>query len=192
MTDKNLLELRKARKAKKPAFNRQDGYNVKCVKTTSWRKPKGLQSKMRLSIRGKPATVSPGYRSPVAVRGIHQSGVEIVTVNNKTELNNVDPKIQGIVIGSTVGAKKRVEFINTAKEKNIPILNIKSTDNYIKQLEEQRAEHKKMIDARRETKKKKAAAETKEQPKELKEKVETEEKKVTEKKELDKVLTKRD
>ena len=51
MEKKDLLEFRKKIKAKKPNFIRQDAHKKGEIKK-KWRRPKGLQSKMRLHKRG--------------------------------------------------------------------------------------------------------------------------------------------
>ena len=68
MAEENLLQLRKRIKAKKPNFVRQDSHKQKEVKK-KWRKPKGMQSKMRLKKKGYRKSVSIGYGSPKKVNG---------------------------------------------------------------------------------------------------------------------------
>ena len=46
MVDKKILELRNARKAKKPDFVRQEAWRRPKL-TIKWRQPKGGQSKLR-------------------------------------------------------------------------------------------------------------------------------------------------
>jgi len=54
MTNKNtqnLIEIKKDMKSKKPNFARRN-YNTKPRISNGWRKPKGLQNKMRLNKKG--------------------------------------------------------------------------------------------------------------------------------------------
>ena len=67
------LEHRSVIKKKKPNFIRQDAHKKKRV-GTSWRRAKGIQSKVRLNKRGYVKSVSQGYRSPKSVRGTTPSG----------------------------------------------------------------------------------------------------------------------
>jgi large subunit ribosomal protein L32e len=122
MAQKELLELRKSMKAKKPKFLRSS-CKIKARVSNNWRKPKGLQNKMRLNLKGYRVTVNPGYGSPIAVKHLdYKTGLLPVRVSNKNELEKIDIKTQGIIIASTVGARKKLEIINIAEEKNIIII----------------------------------------------------------------------
>ena len=61
MSIKELLELRKQIKNKKPDFIRQDAHKKKKL-GKKWRKARGLHSKIRLKLRGRGKFVSNGYR----------------------------------------------------------------------------------------------------------------------------------
>ena len=65
--------LIRARIAKKAKF-RRDGFGKKPQIADSWRKPRGLHNKQRRQKKAKGALPTPGYGSPVAVRGMHPSG----------------------------------------------------------------------------------------------------------------------
>ncbi len=124
------LTLREALKSEKPDFARQESWRYKRVKP-SWRRPKGLDSKMRLKKGGWPKSVGVGYRSPRAVRGFHPSGFEEVIVHNVEDLKGVKPS-QAVRIGHTVGGKKRAEIIKMAEGLRIHILNkrVKAVEAY--------------------------------------------------------------
>jgi large subunit ribosomal protein L32e len=156
----NLLEVRKRIKAMKPGFVRQDAHRFgKLAK--NWRKPRGRHSKMRLEKKGKPAIVNKGYRSPKSVRGMTKEGFVHITVFSKQDLERVDAK-QVVIVGASVGKRKRVEIVDVAQQKGIKILNIKDAGSYkervIKELEGR--------------KKKRATRVTKKEKKEVKEKKE--------------------
>lgn len=119
---KKLVELRKKVKSKKPEFQRQESWRYKRVKE-NWRKPRGIDSKMRRKIKGWPATVNIGYRGPKMARGLHPSGMKEVLVYNVDDLREIDPKTEAIRVAHTVGARKRSEIFNRAKELGIRILN---------------------------------------------------------------------
>lgn len=187
MEKKDLLELRKKAKAKKPNFIRQDAHK-KAEISKKWRRPKGFQSKMRLHKKGYRKSPSQGYRSPAVVRGLDKSGLVPTIISSKKELENIDVKKQGAIIAKAVGMKKRVELVNYAKEKGIIVLNIKDFDKFLakvnEKLKEKKEEKKKEKEEKKEAKPKKKEA--------LAEKLTEEEKKEKEKKERDKLLTKKE
>jgi len=189
---KELLEIRKKKKSKKPEFISQDSWKRKRIRKR-WQRPKGFQSKMRLTKKGYRKLVSTGYGSPKEVYGLDISGLEKVTVNNLSDLNKIDKEAQGALISGKVGNKKRMEIINKAKELGITVLNFKDTEKFVKKVEEDMKNKKekktKRLEKKKATEKKKAPK--KEEKKEA-EKTETTEdtKKETEKKEKDKLLTK--
>jgi len=144
MTSEKALEIRKRIKAKKPKFVRQESWRYKRLKE-NWRKPKGIDNKMRRKIKGWPPTVNTGYRGPKTVRGIHPSGYEEVIVYNVDDLKRVDSKTQAIKIAHTVGKKKRAQILTEAKKKRIVILNvkeIKEAKEAVKEEEEMAEEEK--------------------------------------------------
>ena len=115
MTDvKKLLELRKAQKSRKPHFLRQD-YHKKKRLALVWRRPKGVDSKLRKHMHGHGFLPAVGYRSPAAVRGMHKSGLIPIIINNVSELSKADPKINGVIIASAVGKKKKIAFCRGSK-----------------------------------------------------------------------------
>ena len=128
------LKLREALKHKRPDFVRQESWRYKRIKE-NWRRPRGLDSKMRRKIKGWPKCPEVGYRGPKAARGLHPSGYEEILVYNPDDLDKVDPEKQAIRIAHTVGIKKRMEIIAKATSKKIRILNPKEAEL---ELEEER------------------------------------------------------
>src|SRR4030043_1292200 len=122
-TPERALRLKKRMKQKKPNFVRPESWRYVRIKE-NWRRPRGLDHKVRLMYDGWPPGVSIGYRSPKATRGLHPSGYREVLVFNVEELKNVDPKTQAIRIAHTVGKRKRVKILAEAKRKRLTILNV--------------------------------------------------------------------
>lgn len=116
------LGLRKRLKRKKPPFKRQESWRYKRVSKV-WRKPDGIDSKMRSKLKGWPKLVEIGYRGPRKARNLHPSGYEEVLIRNADDLAGVDPKTQAARIAHSVGMKKRAEISLRAGERHIYIVN---------------------------------------------------------------------
>ncbi len=129
------LRKRKRVKGRKPDFKRQESWRYKRLKK-SWRKPRGIDSKMRKRVKGWPRSPQVGYRSPKETRGLHPSGYEEVLVRNVDDVRKVDPKTQAIRIASKVGARKRVGISAIADELNIHVLNPRRVVEFEEELEE--------------------------------------------------------
>ena len=109
-------------KHKKPKFRRQESWRYKRV-TDRWRRPHGVDSKMRKKVKGWPASPTTGYRSPKKTRGLHPSGFLETRVQTVEELGGIDPELQAIRIARTVGGRKRVEILTVAAERGIHVFN---------------------------------------------------------------------
>ncbi len=119
---RKLLKLRKRAKQKKPEFLRSESWRYSKM-SESWRRPRGLDHKMRRKIKGWPPMVSTGYKGPKIARGLHPSGLREVLVHNVNELSQVDPTVQAARIAHTVGKKKRALILAEAKTRKITVLN---------------------------------------------------------------------
>jgi large subunit ribosomal protein L32e len=130
MTEKKIfpsreaLKLRARAKSKKPKFVRAESWKYDRF-SLSWRKPRGLDNKIRRKIKGWPPGPSTGYKGPISARFLHPSGYREVIVFNVVDLSNIDINIQAARIAHTVGKRKRALIIAEAKKLNIKILNLK-------------------------------------------------------------------
>lgn len=195
--NKELLEIRRQMKAKKPKFTLQDSHK-KVKLGDKWKRPRGIDSKMRLNLRGYKRSPSKGYRSPVEVRGLSKRGLKQNLVHNVHELDNLSPKEDGIIIANSTGVRNKISILKKAADKNITVLNINNPSEYIKEVEDEIAKKKekkqekaKEKETKKKEKEKKAAEKDKEKKggkDELSEKLDEEDKKKQEKKELDKNL----
>jgi large subunit ribosomal protein L32e len=111
---------------KKPKFRRQESWRYKRV-ADKWRRPHGIDSKMRKKVKGWPVSPTTGYRSPKKTRGLHPSGFVEIRIQSVADLGRIDPELQAIRIARTVGGRKRVEIMALAEEKGIHILNPRIT-----------------------------------------------------------------
>ncbi len=203
MNAKELLEKRNLLKKKKPAFAKQDSHK-KSKLSSSWRKPRGSDSKMRVSRKGYRRIVKIGWGSPSAVKCTDSKGLLPVEVSTIKDLTLVDPQKNVMVIPRGVGIKKRMVLVEQAISKKITISNYKEPEKFLtetKSLFEAKKQEKEKTKAEREKKKeaakkeaeKKKAKEDKsdKDKKDKKDKTDDlaeEEKKIEEKKEKDKLL----
>ena len=120
----NLLKARKAKKAKKPHFYRQEWFRMgnQRKKWRKWRKPRGNQSKMRMHKASRGGRVQAGYGSPAAVRGLHPSGAREIIIHNVQQLG-IAGKDFAVRIAHGVGGKKRAEIMKAAGEMKLKVLN---------------------------------------------------------------------
>ena len=119
---KRLMRVKKNISKKRPKFSKFESWRLVRVKDY-WRRPTGIDNKMRQKRKGWPKSVKVGYRSPRAVRGLHPSGMEEVAVFNVGDLTIVDPETQVARIGGSVGARKRSAIVSEAENLGIRILN---------------------------------------------------------------------
>lgn len=119
---KRQLRLREEKSKSRPTFRRQEWFRYVRL-SNSWRKPRGLHSKMRRGFKYRTNLVSKGYRGPKEARGLHPSGFQEVMIFRVEDLESMDPKKQAARIGHSVGSRKREEIEKTADEKGIRVLN---------------------------------------------------------------------
>ena len=208
MIDQKLIELRKAMKARKPNFHIQNSNDPKKRFSGRWKRPKGLQSKIRERRKGNPRYIEPGYGSPAAVHGISAEGLFPVVVNNVGDLSKVKED-HGVVISATVGLRKKAEIVKVAVEKKLKLLNVnyaeltKAVGEFLAERKKRRHEILQKRKVKGEAKKAAsapatAAAAKSEQGKaagtegapDIESRVDDEDKKKAEKAEKDKILTK--
>ncbi len=136
---RSALRLRARAKNKKPKFLRPESWRYSRF-SLSWRRPRGLDNKVRQKVKGWPAGVSTGYKGPKIARGLHPSGYREVLVYNADELSKLDPNTQAARIAHSVGKRKRALMIAEAKKLNVKLLNVKITPETAEAEEEETEE----------------------------------------------------
>lgn len=107
---------------KKPKFKREGTRYLKRLKK-AWRKPRGLDSKLRVKEKSKGSLPSIGYRAPKNLRGLHPSGLKEVLIQNLKDLKRIDKEKEAGRIAHSIGKKKKKLILEKAKELGIKILN---------------------------------------------------------------------
>ena len=127
--NKEKLELREQVSSNRPKFVRPESWRYKRLQT-NWRKPKGIDNHQRKQkSRGRPGLVKVGYGTPKIAYGLHPSGYTDNLVHNVNDLENLNPKEDGIRFGHSVGAKKRREIMKIAIEKKFKVFNARVSQN---------------------------------------------------------------
>lgn len=106
---------------KNPTFVRQDAYNIKSLKI-AWRKPRGMHSKVRMSILGHRALVKVGYRNPASIRHTFKN-LPLLYIHNSRELEAA-PQPAAIILAANLSRKKKAVFVQRALEKKLVIANL--------------------------------------------------------------------
>ena len=120
--EQKRLKAQLSLKTKKPDFRRQESWRYKKI-GSAWRRPKGIDSKMRLRLKGWPKHISVGYRPPKALRYLHPSGKKELIVFNVGGLEEADSKKHIIRIAHTVGTRKRLKIIDQAEKLKLRVAN---------------------------------------------------------------------
>ena len=136
---REALKVRARARNKKPKFVRAESWKYDRF-SLSWRRPRGLDNKIRRKIKGWPPGPSMGYKGPKIARFLHPSGYREVIVFNTADLSTIDPNTQAARIAHTVGKRKRALIIAEAKAHNIKILNIKVSKETEEKTEEAEGE----------------------------------------------------
>lgn len=119
-----MLELRRSIAQKRPKFRRPESWRYRRL-AENWRKPKGIDHKVRLSVKGWQKLPDIGMRGPRVTRGLHPSGLSEVLISNLQALNNCNPKINAIRLAGNLGRRKRMTILVKAREMGIKVLNPK-------------------------------------------------------------------
>ncbi|OAG29525.1 large subunit ribosomal protein L32e [Nematocida displodere] len=118
-----IVQFVKVKKTKRE-FNRFQSDQFKRVKP-SWRKPKGIDNKVRKRLRGTMVMPSIGFKGNNLVRHILPNGFKKVIISNIGDLEALTSlnRVYCGEIAHGVGAKKRVDIVKRAADLGIVLTN---------------------------------------------------------------------
>ena len=131
---KELMEYKAAKKRRNPNFMRQEFNKRIRLSRSSWRKPKGVDSKMREQRGGHRPIVKIGYGTPRILRGRLSSGLIEKRINTIEDFKNL-AKDEIALIPRTIGNRLRLILLKEASKSKIPISNFRDVDAKIKEIE---------------------------------------------------------
>ncbi len=189
---RSALRVRARARNKKPKFVRAESWRFDRF-SVSWRKPRGLDNKIRRKIKGWPPGPSTGYKGPKVARYLHPSGYKEVIVYNVADLSQIDPNTEAARIAHTVGKRKRALIIEEAQKLDLKILNVKVSAEAEETKEEgEETEAEETTEAAEKTEKEDAKEEAKKAKALEKKKKEAAKKKAAKKKEAQKSKAKKE
>lgn len=103
-----------------PKFQRQNRAQKKRV-GAAWRKPRGIDNKLRIKKKGYGLLPKIGFRTPKKTRGLHPTGLKEVLVSSLKELGG----LKGVAVrfSATLGRKKKAVLVAEAKKLQLKMLN---------------------------------------------------------------------
>jgi large subunit ribosomal protein L32e len=116
-------------------FKRQESWRLKRVKP-AWRRPRGGTSRIRLEASGWPRKPNVGFRKSGSIRGLHPSGLMERLVKQERDFEGIDPKKHIIRLGHQIGEKKRLVFLERARQLKVKIANPGTVEPGARQVEE--------------------------------------------------------
>src|SRR3989344_5291016 len=111
-----MLKLRAEISKRRPAFPRNKSGHRMNLRVSSWRKPKGKHTKLRLHKGSRLPLVKDGFRGPAVVRGVHNSGLQMVLVHNMPQLLALKAGEHTAIIAD-VGQRKKYDLVKKEKSR---------------------------------------------------------------------------
>lgn len=106
-------------------FIRHQADQFKRIARSSWRKPKGIDGRVRRRFKGSIPMPSIGYGSDKKTRNVHPNGFQQVVVNNVDELEMLmmHNRTYAATIGHSVSSRVRQEIVSRAEQLAIRVTN---------------------------------------------------------------------
>ena len=95
------------------------------IRNSSWRKPKGIDGRVRRRFKGCLPMPSIGYGSDKQTRNIHPHGFKSVVVNNVAELEMLmmHNRTYAATVGASVSSRVRRSIVERAEQLAIRVTN---------------------------------------------------------------------
>ncbi|KAL6721557.1 Scaffold-type E3 ligase [Lecanora helva] len=108
-------------------FNRHQSDTFKCV-DPNWRKPKGIDNRVRRRFKGQAAMPSIGYGSNKKTRHLMPSGHKAFVVHNPRDVDLLlmHNKTFAAEISHAVSSRKRVDIVAKAKQLGVKVTNARA------------------------------------------------------------------
>jgi large subunit ribosomal protein L32e len=112
-------------KKRSKKFIRHQADQFKRIARSSWRKPKGIDGRVRRRFKGAIPMPSIGYGSDKATRNIHPHGFRTVVINNTSELEMLmmHNRTYAATVAHSVSSRVRREIIQRAEQLAIRVTN---------------------------------------------------------------------
>jgi large subunit ribosomal protein L32e len=95
------------------------------ISRTSWRKPKGIDGRVRRRFKGALPMPNIGYGSDKRTRNVHPNGFKAVVINNAAELEMLmmHNRTYAATVAHNVSARIRREIIERAEQLAVRVTN---------------------------------------------------------------------
>ena len=106
-------------------FARHQADQFKRIARSSWRKPKGIDGRVRRRFKGALPMPSIGYGTDKKTRNVHPHGFKTVVVNNVAELEMLmmHNRTYAATVGHSVSTRVRREIISRAEQLAVRVTN---------------------------------------------------------------------
>jgi len=106
-------------------FARHQADQFKRIARSSWRKPKGIDGRVRRRFKGALPMPSIGYGTDKKTRNIHPNGFKSVVVNNVKELEMLmmHNRTYAATVGHSVSSRVRKEIVGRAEQLAVRVTN---------------------------------------------------------------------
>ncbi len=135
---KRLSRIRAIKKKQKPDFKPTNSWRHDRV-SKRWRRPRGIDNKMRERIKGWPQVVKVGYKKPAKLRSKYfspETGVlEEFIVSSLSDLELVLPNKHVVRIDGKLGTRKKERIYQEAVSWGLKVLNPMQTKEAYKEAE---------------------------------------------------------